>query len=125
MAARQVLIGRMARLALGLLTSGLCAGLYGCSEAGIVTTQVKLQQAAADESQVLATIPKGSAVNVSGCTNGWCHASWNGREGYVLAKYVRIGNARSRPPADQPVGDGTEDDTAPGPESSEGLSPSD
>jgi hypothetical protein len=122
---KQVSTGRRTGLALAVLTSVLCAGLYGCSDAAIVTAQVKLQQAAAADSEVLATIPKGSTVKVSDCTNGWCSASWNGREGYVLAKYVRVGNERSRSAADGPVGDSAQEDIPPGPESSQEFGPGD
>ena len=110
-------------MALAVLASVFCAALYGCSDAAIVTTQVKLQQAAAADSEVLATIPKGGTVKVSACTNGWCSASWNGREGYILAKYVRIGG-RSAPATDGSAGEGAEEDILPV-KSSEGFGPGD
>ena len=112
-------------MALAVLASVFCAALYGCSDAAIVTTQVKLQQAAAADSEVLATIPKGSTVKVSACTNGWCSASWNGREGYILAKSVRIGNGRPHTATDGSAGEGAEEDILPSPESSEGFGPGD
>jgi uncharacterized protein YgiM (DUF1202 family) len=115
---------RGTRLALLILATGLCATLCDCSDAAIVTAQVNLQKTAADGSEVLTIIPKGSAVKVSRCTNGWCSASWNGREGYILAKYVRIGNARSRARADGSASDGAEEIPQDS-ESSEGIGPSD
>jgi uncharacterized protein YraI len=83
--------GRGARLA--LLTAVLVAG---CSDPGIVTVQTKLQQAPATESTVLAVVPKGSAIKVSDCTNGWCRVSWNGRDGYILTKSMRVGGGTRR-----------------------------
>ena len=125
MPAAKAFIGREMRLALALLTLGLCADLCGCSDAAIVTTEVKLQKIAADKSEVLATIPKGGTVKVSGCSNGWCFASWDGREGYILAKYVRVGGAKSRTATDGSSTDGAEEDISPGVESSEGFGPGD
>ena len=73
----------------------------------------------------MATIPKGGTVKVSGCSNGWCFASWDGREGYILAKYVRVGGAKSRTATDGSSTDGAEEDISPGVESSEGFGPGD
>ena len=123
MAVKQASFGRRTHIAVGALAWGLSTGLFGCSDAAVVTAQVKLQRAAAAESEVVATIPSGSAVKVSSCTNGWCSASWNGHEGYILAKHVRVGGARSRTP-NTPGRDGTED-IPPDGESSEGFSPGD
>jgi uncharacterized protein YraI len=78
-----------------ILAASLTIALSGCSEPGNVAADVKLKRAAAGESEVLAVIPKGSAIKVRTCTNGWCLVSWNGREGYVLTKYLTIGKSRS------------------------------
>ena len=80
--------GRTAGLA--LLAIGLFVGVAGCSDSGTVTVQANLQQAPATESKVLAVIPKGSAIKVGDCSNGWCHAWWNGRDGYILTKSMRL-----------------------------------
>ena len=125
MPAAKALVARRMRLALALLTLCLGADLGGCSDAAIVTTQVNLQKIAAEKSEVLATIPKGSTVKLSGCTNGWCFVSWDGREGYILAKYVRVGGAKPRAATDGSGTDGAEEDIPPGAESSEGFGPGD
>jgi uncharacterized protein YraI len=91
-----VSIGRRARLRFAFLAAALSAGLFGCTDPGIVTALVKLQQTPADNSEVLATIPKGSSVSVGNCSNGWCRISWNDREGYALSKYVRTGDPLRR-----------------------------
>jgi uncharacterized protein YraI len=107
----RLLIAARARLRLGLLTSSLCAALCSCSDSGTITTQVNLQQTPASQSKVLTTIPKGSVVKVSDCSNGWCRTSWNGRDGYILTKSVRIGGSVPRD-ADTDRPDGDEDNLA-------------
>jgi hypothetical protein len=87
----QVSIRPRRRPGITFVAASLCAGLAGCSDPGIVTRQVNLQQAPTSESAVLASIPRGRAVKVEKCTNGWCYVSWNGRSGYILAKDVSIG----------------------------------
>jgi uncharacterized protein YgiM (DUF1202 family) len=110
----QVSIGLRMRPGLAFLAAGLCAALFGCSDPGIVTAQVKVQQAPASDSQVLVIIPRGTIVKVRNCTNGWCRVSWNNLDGYILAKNVRIGgSARRSTDAGQPgdTGKPSDDDT--------------
>jgi hypothetical protein len=97
-----------------LLTIGLVANVAGCSDPGIVTAQTDLQQAPASGSKVLAVIPKGSAITVGDCSNGWCRVSWNGHDGYVLTKSMRLaeGAHREIPEANQPPLYGDDDTTA-------------
>ena len=108
------------RLGLAFLATSLGAGLSSCSDPEIVTAQVKLRQAPTTESEVLATIPRGGAIKVRNCTNGWCRISWNGRDGYILAKNVWIGPSLSRAmETDNPgEGDSQDDDTVAAPDSS-------
>jgi len=80
-----------------LLAAGICATLCGCSEPATVTTQVNLLQAPSGQSSVVATIPRGSVIKVRECTNGWCRASWNDHDGYILSKYVRVGDSVRHP----------------------------
>lgn len=85
--------GRGRRAALGLWALSLLAA---CSDPGIVTVQAELREAPASESKLLAVIPKGSAIRIGDCSNGWCRVSWDGRDGYMLTKSVRLGGgARS------------------------------
>ena len=107
------------------MASCLCAGLCSCSDPGTVTAQVNLQQEPANESEVLATIPKGSFVKVRGCTNGWCRASWNGRNGYILTKNVRIGSFAHRATDTNRRDDTHEDDNMSVPDASNETGPSD
>ena len=88
-----------------LLTIGLVANVASCSDPGIVTVQTDLQQAPASGSKVVAVIPKGSAITVGDCSNGWCRVSWNGSDGYILTKSMRLteGAHRTMPDANQPA----------------------
>ena len=42
---------------------------------------------------VVATVPGGSIVDVSGCGAGWCTAHWGGRTGYMIATNLALGGA--------------------------------
>jgi len=95
-----------------LLALGLTAALSGCSDPGVVGVQAKLQEAPSLDSAVLAVIPKGSAIKVGDCNNGWCRVSWNGRDGYVLTKSVHLG-AGSRRASDT---DDSDDDVGAAPD---------
>jgi hypothetical protein len=60
-----------------------------------VTTDTNLRKAAGTNSEVVTLIPKGTTVEVGKCSNGWCEASLNGQDGFVIARNVGIG---PRPP---------------------------
>jgi Bacterial SH3 domain len=77
------------------LVIGLGVLLSSCSEQALVTEQARLHKAPATQSEVLAVIPKGSKVDASGCSDGWCRVSWNGKQGYALAKTLRARSAGS------------------------------
>ena len=96
---------RTGKAGLALLTIGLLVSVAGCSDPGIVVVQADLQEAPAADSKVLALIPKGGAISVGDCSNGWCRVSWNGRDGYILTKSMRLteGARRNLPEADQPA----------------------
>jgi uncharacterized protein YraI len=91
-------------LALALQVTSLVAALTGCSDPGIVTAQSDLQEAPSAHSKVLTMIPKGSPINVGDCSDGWCRVSWNGFNGYILTKSIRLaeGSHRSAGGSNQP-----------------------
>lgn len=108
---------------LALLTFYLVAG---CSDPAIVTVQANLRQGPATDSKVVAIIPRGSAIKITDCSNGWCRASWNGRDGYILTKSVRLAGARrtateagqpEEPDAGDDVDTGTPDEVLSAPSS--------
>ena len=95
----------------------VAVGVTACSDSGTVTSEAKLQQAPTPASEVVAIIPRGGTVKVGDCSKGWCRVSFSGRDGYVLAKSVRLSERalRSTPEEDAPRGedDNDEIDNAP------------
>jgi len=72
--------------------------VVGATAKPIVTTaDTNLRKAAGTNSEVLTLIPKGTTVEVGTCTNGWCQASLNGQDGFVIGQNVGMASAR-RPP---------------------------
>src|SRR5580704_6698042 len=64
----------------------------------IVTTgDTNLRKSPGTDSPVLTLIPKGTTVEVGKCTNGWCAASLNGQDGYVIAQNLGMATARRAP----------------------------
>src|ERR1700735_1933214 len=65
----------------------------------IVTTgDTNLRKGAGTDSPVLTLIPKGTTVEVGKCTNGWCQASFDGQDGYLIGQNVGMASARGPPP---------------------------
>src|SRR5271168_405451 len=62
------------------------------------TTDTNLRKSAGTDSQVLTLIPKGTVVEIGKCSNGWCEASLNGQDGFVIAQNVGMAPARRPPP---------------------------
>jgi uncharacterized protein YraI len=80
----------------------------GATAKPIVTTgDTNLRKAPGTESAVLTLIPKGTSVEVGKCTNGWCQASFDGQDGYLIGQNVGMAAAR-RPPLRRPM-PGSED----------------
>jgi uncharacterized protein YraI len=72
----------------------------------IVTTgDTNLRKAPGTASPVLTLIPKGTSVEVGQCTNGWCQASFDGQDGYVIGQNVGMAAARRPPPRGPMVAD--------------------
>jgi uncharacterized protein YraI len=72
----------------------------------IVTTgDTNLRKAPGTASPVLTLIPKGTSVEVGKCTNGWCQASFDGQDGYVIGQNVGMAAARRPPPRGPMVAD--------------------
>lgn len=83
-----------------------------CATAKPITTtaETNLRKGPGTDSEVLTLIPKGTTVEVGKCTNGWCAASLNGQDGYVIAR--NVGLAPRRPP---PGSDVVEEEVVDGP----------
>ncbi|MFZ0764199.1 MAG: SH3 domain-containing protein, partial [Bradyrhizobium sp.] len=56
-----------------------------------VSTDTNLRKAAVTDSEVLTLIPKGTTVEIGKCTNGWCAASFDGKDGFVIGRNVGMG----------------------------------
>ena len=55
------------------------------------TGETNLRKGPGTDSEVLTLVPKGGVVEVGECTNGWCAASFDGKDGYVIARNVGMG----------------------------------
>ncbi len=51
-----------------------------------LTGETNLRKGPGTDSEIVKTIPKGAAVEVRNCRDGWCRVSWNGEDGYVIAR---------------------------------------
>jgi hypothetical protein len=56
-----------------------------------------LRKAPGTDSPVLTLLTKGTSIEVGKCSNGWCEASFDGQNGYVIARNVGMA-AAPRPP---------------------------
>src|SRR5579871_4207409 len=52
------------------------------------TAETNLRKGPGTDSEVLTLVPKGTTVEVGKCTNGWCEASLDGKDGFVIARNV-------------------------------------
>ena len=55
------------------------------------TAETNLRKGPGTETEVLTLIPKGTTVEVGKCTNGWCEASVDGKDGYVISRNIGMG----------------------------------
>jgi Bacterial SH3 domain len=80
------------------------------------TAETNLRKEPGTKSEVVTLIPKGTSVELGQCSNGWCKASLNGQDGYVIARNVGMAPSRRPPPRGAQVYDEeVEDDGAPPP----------
>src|SRR5579863_2335976 len=64
--------------------------LTGATTAKPIATvaETNLRKGPGTDTEVLTLIPKGATVEVGKCTNGWCEASLDGKDGFVIARNV-------------------------------------
>jgi uncharacterized protein YgiM (DUF1202 family) len=55
------------------------------------TAETNLRKSPGTDSEVVTLIPKGTTVEVGKCTNGWCEASVDGKDGFVIGRNVGMG----------------------------------
>jgi hypothetical protein len=77
-----LLIGAIAGL-LAPLTFGGATAHGEAFKPWITTADIHLRKAPGTDGEILAVIPKGTAVGVDNCRGGWCEVSWNGQAGYA------------------------------------------
>jgi uncharacterized protein YraI len=72
--------------------------LTGAAYAKPIATvaETNLRKGPGTDTEVLTLIPKGTTVEVGKCTNGWCEASLDGKDGYVIARNVGMAPRRAR-----------------------------
>jgi uncharacterized protein YraI len=70
----------------------------GATAKPIVTTgDTNLRKSPGTDGPVLTLLPKGTTVEVGKCSNGWCQASFDGQDGYVIAQNIGMASARRAP----------------------------
>jgi uncharacterized protein YraI len=71
---------------------------YALAKPATVSADVNLRKAAGTDGEVIALIPKGSKVEVGRCTDGWCQVTWNGHDGYAIARNLGLGTKVAKRP---------------------------
>src|ERR1700742_1687336 len=68
-----------------------------CATAKPIATfaETNLRKGPGTDSEVLTLIPKGTTIEVGKCTNGWCEANFDGKDGFVIGRNIGMG---PRPP---------------------------
>jgi hypothetical protein len=70
----------------------------------LASAKVNLRSGPGTDSEVLATIPAGSAVQVGKCEGEWCAVTWNGQSGYAIARNLNLGGPRQAGAYPPPAG---------------------
>jgi hypothetical protein len=65
----------------------------GAARFALVTANVNLRSRPGTDAEILATIPAGSRVEVTDCSE-WCMVMWNGQSGFAIARNLDIGGTR-------------------------------
>jgi uncharacterized protein YraI len=68
------------------LSSGLAAAIPATLE-----RSAKVHSGPGSKYQVVATLRRGTVVDVSGCSGSWCEVAWRGRHGYVAHTVLAAG----------------------------------
>jgi hypothetical protein len=75
---------RIAAAALILMSMSAAASAKEVTLGG----ETNLRKGAGTNTEVVTLIPKGEKVEVGKCTNGWCEVTYNGQQGFVIARNV-------------------------------------
>ena len=71
-----------------MLSVALLAAMSAAAAAKPVTlsAETNLRKAPGTKSEAIGLMPKGAAVEVGECDSGWCKVTWDGQEGYAIAR---------------------------------------
>jgi hypothetical protein len=91
----------LVRVAASVAIFTLLSAVGAMAKPVVTTGETNLRKSPGTDSEVLTLIPKGTTVEVGKCTNGWCEASLDGKDGFVIAQ--NVGMAARRPPPRGPM----------------------
>jgi uncharacterized protein YraI len=94
-----------------MLSAALLAAMSAAAAAKPVTlsAETNLRKAPGTKSEAIGLMPKGTEVEVGECDSGWCKVTWDGQEGYAIARNLGMivpGTPREAGvprPAQQPI----------------------
>jgi uncharacterized protein YraI len=94
-----------------MLSAALLAAMSAAAAAKPVTlsAETNLRKAPGTKSEAIGLMPKGTEVEVGECDSGWCKVTWDGQEGYAIARNLGMvvpgapREAGVRRPAQQPA----------------------
>ena len=66
-----------------LIVTSLAAAGAAAATPAFVDRSAKLRSGPGPGYHILATLPRGTSVDVRGCRAGWCEIAWSGGRGYV------------------------------------------
>ena len=71
-----------------MLSAALLAAMSAAAAAKPVTlsAETNLRKAPGTKSETIGLMPKGTEVEVGQCDSGWCKVTWDGQEGYAIAR---------------------------------------
>ena len=71
-----------------MLSAALLAAMSAAAVAKPVTlsAETNLRKAPGTKSEAIGLMPKGTEVEVGQCDSGWCKVTWDGQEGYAIAR---------------------------------------
>ena len=71
-----------------MLSAALLAAMSAAAAAKPVTlsAETNLRKAPGTKSEAIGLMPKGTEVEVGQCDSGWCKVTWDGQEGYAIAR---------------------------------------
>jgi uncharacterized protein YraI len=79
--------------------------------------ETNLRKAPGTKSEVVTLMPMGATVVVGDCVAGWCLVTWNGKNGYAIARNLGLAPRRTAavrpPPPRDPVYEDDGDDDGP------------